>query len=213
MLFSPFHVIPGQVLWDLMPAWCTYLPYFCSIMNVLLPSGVMFSDTSVRLLRNNTRSVSISCISSILPPFMKDRCKYWHLSVISSQSSAQFCSWNKNFKYNEHDIQILWGTSWRYSDTSLKLPLNVASNPSQCHFQGKFETEDLNDWFNDWVSPFEPFQFYIHTKCLAPVSTARKTFMNQPPSNQIHHVCTFCDTLPLLQLMIALVVTTLCLLF
>lgn len=132
-------------------------------------------------------------------------------SVISSQSSVHFCSRNLNFKCSRRDIQILRGTSWRHRDVSLQLFLNVASNPSQFHFQGKCETEDFMTDLTT-VSLFEPFQFYIHTKCLAPVSTACKTFMNQPPSNRIYRVCTFCDTLPFPQLMIALVVTTLCLL-
>lgn len=64
-------------------------------------------------------------------------------SVISSPSSVQFCSRNFNFKCSGRDIQILRGTPWRHRDASLQLFLNVASNPSQFHFQGKCETEDF----------------------------------------------------------------------
>lgn len=105
-------------------------------MNRLLPSGVIFSDAEKHDLCH-------FCV--YLPPFMKSRSKFWHLSKchLITKFRFSFVLGILNFKCNGRDIQILRGTSWRYRDASLQLFLNVALNPSQFHFQGKCETEDL----------------------------------------------------------------------
>lgn len=97
---------------------------FCSIMNILLPSGVIFSEAEKHDLCH---------FRVYLPPFMKNRSKSWHLSnpdiyqsVISSPSSVQFCS--RNFNLNAADVtsryseEHLGGTETRLYNCSWMLP-------------------------------------------------------------------------------------------